>query len=96
MSAGQRIARTIYPLGPGLLTLLMVSGSIAYSPFHHWNTWAVYPIWIGGLAAAIWHLVLIVRDDVRHIAYLLYALVNMTLYVVLGLLGLMFVTGEFL
>jgi len=77
-----------------MLTLMMVTGSIAYYPRRHWDSWAVYPIWIGGLGALLWHLVLILEQD--KFKYVAYFLTNMALYVSLGFICLMIVTGEFL
>jgi len=52
-----------------------------------------YAILLGALATALWHLALIITEP-RKIAYLVYALINLLLYVCLGISCLILVTGD--
>jgi hypothetical protein len=89
----QDFARRVFRLGPATLTLVMAAASAAYYPWQHYGSWMTYAIILGAFVTALWHLFLILIEREK-IKYFLYALVNIPLYVVIGLYCLMIVTGD--
>jgi hypothetical protein len=83
----------LFLIGPAALTIIMVWGSSAYQPYARYDTWAVYPILIGGLVALIWHIIQITSAN-RPLWYVVYASINLILYSFLGFISMMIVTGS--
>jgi hypothetical protein len=85
----------LFGIGPGPLIVLMVLGSAVYYPWRHYDSWPAYAILVGVLVTLVWHLALILkRPTPDRLLYTLYAFVNLALYVGLGFVCLMAVTGD--
>ena len=90
-----KLAQMVYRIGPGPLIVLMVLGTAIYYPRRQFNSWPAYAILAGALLTLVWHLALIIRHPMRQrLLYTLYAFVNVALYVGLGFVCLMAVTGD--
>jgi hypothetical protein len=92
MKTVTKILYGLFLIGPAALTIIMVWGSSAYQPYARYDTWAVYPILIGGLVVLIWHIIQITSVN-RHLWYIVYASVNLILYLLLGFISIGIVTG---
>ncbi len=86
-------AREVFRFGPALVIPVMLVVSVAYSPWQHRDSWAAYVILLGMPVTALWHLALIVMERPRA-KYILYALGNLSFYVLIGFYCLFWVTGD--
>jgi len=89
----ETFAHKVFRLGPVLIVPVMIAGSVAYSPWRHYDSWPAYVILLGLPVALIWHLVLITMERPRA-GYVLYAAVNLLLYLFVGLRCLYVVAVE--
>ncbi len=87
------IAKKLYRVGPAILTIVMVIASVIYYPWRHYGSWMGSTIVVGFFVVAFWHLLLIVAER-RTRVYLMYAFINLPLYVIFGFYCLVLVTGE--
>jgi hypothetical protein len=91
----RQLDRAVLRCVPGISNVLMVAGSAAYYPWRHFGSWPAYVILWGAIGAALWHLALIIAERDK-IGFIIYAFVNLSLYIVFGIVCLMLVTGDFL
>jgi hypothetical protein len=75
------------------MTPLMIVASMAYYPWRHIGSWMTAVILIGAIIVALWHLALIIFERLRG-AHIIYALINLPLYVFFSVFGLSLVTGD--
>ena len=83
----QHFWRWVFRGGPALLTLVMVAGSFAYSPWQHSGSWPVYTIVYGAATVAAMASVAR-RGRTTKDFYVLYAGGNIILYFFLGIICL--------
>lgn len=89
----ETFAHKVFRFGPALIIPVMIVGSIAYSPWRHYNSWPAYVILLGLPAILLWHLVLCSMERPRA-AYVIFAMVNLLLYVFIGFRCLFLVAVE--